>query len=433
METIPAYHENSLINGIMIFYRLFWAFVPCISAFKFCKPMVQVDGTWLYDKYKGTLLVAVAQDGNDNVIPIAYAIVEGETKEGWSFFLRNLRKFVTPQANICLISDRHESIKSAYNNPNNGWQDPPSKHMFCVRHIAQNFTREFKDNALKKKVISMGYSINEPTYRYYRREIDMLNPDSLKWLDNIPRQDWIQAFDGGSRWGQMTTNLVESINAVLKGPRNLPITALVQSTYFKTGTLFPTTGKQHASILASGQVYTKPCIDFMKFEISKSNSHRVDSFDRSNHTFMVHETVVPREGRPIAACSSIKYNYWSLIPDVYKVESVLKVYDEVFQPIPNQGYWPQYEGVKPFDHLYCSVPPLSCPSLLDPLGNGILSIADLLYIFIFTALLLLSPSSAINSASHTTLHAPMDATTYSTSQVDNATMLCFLEHHEIGD
>nr|XP_027193499.1 uncharacterized protein LOC101497921 [Cicer arietinum] len=76
METISAYHENSLINGIRIFHRLFWAFVPCISAFKFCKPMVQVDGTWLYGKYKGTLLVAVAQDGNDNVIPIAYAIVE---------------------------------------------------------------------------------------------------------------------------------------------------------------------------------------------------------------------------------------------------------------------------------------------------------------------------------------------------------------------
>ncbi|XP_073225726.1 uncharacterized protein [Cicer arietinum] len=124
IEQIYVYHENSLINGIRIFHRLFWAFVPCISAFKFCKPIVQVDGTWLYGKYKGTLSVAVAQDGNDNVIPIAYALVE----------------------------DRHESIKSAYNDPNNGWQDPPSKHMFCVRHISQKFASEFKDNALKKKV-----------------------------------------------------------------------------------------------------------------------------------------------------------------------------------------------------------------------------------------------------------------------------------------
>ncbi|XP_073220969.1 uncharacterized protein [Cicer arietinum] len=189
METIPAYNEHGLINGMTIFHRLFWAYVPCISAFKFCKPIVQVDGTWLYGKYKGTLLVAVAQDGNDNIIPIAYALVEGETKEAWSFFLRNLRSHVTPQANICLISDRHESIKSAYNNLNNGWQHPPSKHVFCVRHIAQNFAREFKDNALKNKVISMGYSINESTYRYYRREIGIVNPEALKWLDNIPRQD----------------------------------------------------------------------------------------------------------------------------------------------------------------------------------------------------------------------------------------------------
>ncbi|XP_073223511.1 uncharacterized protein [Cicer arietinum] len=356
METIPAYNEHGLINGMTIFHRLFWAYVPCISAFKFCKPIVQVDGTWLYGKYKGTLLVAVAQDGNDNIIPIAYALVEGETKEAWSFFLRNLRSHVTPQANICLISDRHESIKSAYNNLNNGWQHPPSKHVFCVRHIAQNFAREFKDNALKNKVISMGYSINESTYRYYRREIGIVNPEALKWLDNIPRQDWIQAFDGGSRWGQMTTNIVESMNAVLKEPRNLPITALVQSTYYKTGTLFPTMAKQHASILASGQIYTEKCMTFMKSEIRKSNSHRVDCFDRSNHTFMVHETVVPKEGRPIghfsinlpnkwcdcgkyqakhmpcshviAACSSIKYDYWSLISEVYKVETVLKVYSE---------------------------------------------------------------------------------------------------------
>ena len=141
-----------------------------------------------------------------------------------------------------------------------------------------------------------GYSINESTYRYYRREIGIVNPEALKWLDNILRQDWIQAFDGGSRWGQMTTNLVESMNAVLKEPRNLPITALVQSTYYKTGTLFPTMAKQHASILASGQIYTEKCMTFMKSEIRKSNSHRVDSFDRSNHTFMVHETVVPKEG-----------------------------------------------------------------------------------------------------------------------------------------
>ncbi|XP_058787313.1 uncharacterized protein LOC131661723 [Vicia villosa] len=92
----------------------------CIKGFAYCKPVVQVDGTWLYGIYKGTLLLAVAQDGNRNIFPIAFALVEGETGDAWSFFLRNLRMHVTPQPNICLISDRHVSIKSASDNPENG-------------------------------------------------------------------------------------------------------------------------------------------------------------------------------------------------------------------------------------------------------------------------------------------------------------------------
>ena len=40
-------------------------------------------------------MLAVAQDGNNKIFPIAFAIVEGETKEAWSFFLKNLRQHVT--------------------------------------------------------------------------------------------------------------------------------------------------------------------------------------------------------------------------------------------------------------------------------------------------------------------------------------------------
>ena len=47
------------------------------------------------------------------------------------------------------------------------------------------------------------------------------------WLDEIPREKWVQAFDGGHRYGHMTMDLVECINSVLKDACNLPITALV--------------------------------------------------------------------------------------------------------------------------------------------------------------------------------------------------------------
>lgn len=103
--------------------------------------------------------MAVAQDGNNNVFPIAYALVEAETEAAWSFFLKHLRTHVAPQRDLCLISDRHASIESAYNNPANGWHDPPSTHVYCARHIVQNFMREIKDNHLRKTVMNAAYAL----------------------------------------------------------------------------------------------------------------------------------------------------------------------------------------------------------------------------------------------------------------------------------
>ncbi|XP_057720057.1 uncharacterized protein LOC130934511 [Arachis stenosperma] len=69
-----------------------------------------VDGTHLYKKYKDSFLVAVAQDGNQNIVPIAFAIVEGETTDAWEFFLTNLRRYVVTIDGVGIISDRHNSI-----------------------------------------------------------------------------------------------------------------------------------------------------------------------------------------------------------------------------------------------------------------------------------------------------------------------------------
>ncbi|KAH1232323.1 hypothetical protein GmHk_09G025002 [Glycine max] len=103
---------------------------------------VQVDGTWLYRKYTGTLLIATAQDEANHIFPIAY----------------NLRRHVTLQINISLISDRHPSIISAYNNPSNLWFQDTS-HFFCLCHIAQIFFRSNSNcKHLKKPLMLAGYA-----------------------------------------------------------------------------------------------------------------------------------------------------------------------------------------------------------------------------------------------------------------------------------
>ncbi|MCI79996.1 receptor-like protein kinase HSL1, partial [Trifolium medium] len=59
----------------------------------------------------------------------------------------------------------------------------------------------------------------------------------------------------------MTSNLAEAMNSMFKDICGLPITALVQATYYKIAKLFAKRGKQLAAMLVSGQQYTEACQD----------------------------------------------------------------------------------------------------------------------------------------------------------------------------
>ncbi|KAH1199416.1 hypothetical protein GmHk_18G052782 [Glycine max] len=150
--------RNTVSREHRQFHRVFWTFGQCKEAFKYCKTIIQVDGTHLYSKYLETLLMATSQDGNGGVLPLAFTVVEGETLTAWSWFLAHLREHVSNKNCICLISDRHASIKSAVANEALGWQPPHSYHVYCVRHIASNFNRKFNNAKQKEMLKKLAYT-----------------------------------------------------------------------------------------------------------------------------------------------------------------------------------------------------------------------------------------------------------------------------------
>ncbi|XP_050897788.1 uncharacterized protein LOC127104655 [Lathyrus oleraceus] len=106
METLPIYtDEGTLVEGKHIFHDYF----------------VHSNLT-LEAMHITSLYIKLMELGN-------------MTTKGWSFFIQNLRRHVAPQPDLCLILDMHASIESAYNNPNNGWHNPPSMHVYYTRHI----------------------------------------------------------------------------------------------------------------------------------------------------------------------------------------------------------------------------------------------------------------------------------------------------------
>ncbi|RYR23434.1 hypothetical protein Ahy_B03g068659 isoform B [Arachis hypogaea] len=191
-ETMPAYQGDDLVLDIRVLHRVFWSYYPYIKAFRHCKSVVQVDGTHLYEKYKGCLLVAVSQNSNNNIMPITFAIMEGETYNAWYFFLSNLRQHVVTCDGVGLISDRHDSIRLAIARSNGAWSPLRAFHIFCIRHIESSFLRKFKVPCLQKLILFICFLSYANGVR--------LTPTGLTGF----HMQYTLAFDGGYQSGHMT-------------------------------------------------------------------------------------------------------------------------------------------------------------------------------------------------------------------------------------
>jgi hypothetical protein len=61
--------------------RIFFSLGPCINAFHHCRPLLCIDGTFLTGKYRLQMLTAIGVDGNNQLVPVAFAFVESENTE----------------------------------------------------------------------------------------------------------------------------------------------------------------------------------------------------------------------------------------------------------------------------------------------------------------------------------------------------------------
>jgi len=62
----------------------------CKESFFKCRSIIGLDWCFLKGYYGGQLLFAIGRDPIDQMLPIAFALVEGETKESWKWFLEQL-------------------------------------------------------------------------------------------------------------------------------------------------------------------------------------------------------------------------------------------------------------------------------------------------------------------------------------------------------
>lgn len=97
-------------SGVERFKYLFFSLDACAKGYPWMRKVVVIDGTHLRGRYGGCLIAASAQDGNFQILPLAFASVNSENDEAYEFFLNKLTAIVPDKHDLVFVSDRHASI-----------------------------------------------------------------------------------------------------------------------------------------------------------------------------------------------------------------------------------------------------------------------------------------------------------------------------------
>ena len=118
-------------------------------------------------------------------------------------------------------------------------------------------------------------------------ELKRLNNKCVGWFEKMDAKKWTQAYNGGFRYGLMTTNIVECLNGVLKGARMLPITALVEVAFYRYVTYFEKRRVEIRVRIANGDIYTIYVMTKVANYETKASEHSVSIFHQENEMFEV--------------------------------------------------------------------------------------------------------------------------------------------------
>ncbi|CAL5061313.1 unnamed protein product [Urochloa decumbens] len=325
-----------------VLHSIFWAFSLCIQAFVSCRPVLCIKSTSLCGKYQGVLITAIALDANDDYIPVAFAIIEEESKESWLWFLRNVNRAIIKQrSDVCVIHDHKRELMDAVEDLNrqepHPWRDIQSR--WCIQHLTENFFAHYGDNKLKMlfkrlceknqktKFVEIWEELDKLTSKYKvteegsasgemqesvehdETELEAQSPcnllDSVEgeeecndssdsnskvtrfsdWIRSKPMQKWSMLYDtNGARYGIMGINADDVFNNhVLKGIQCLPIGQIVYITFQRMVEYYKSRSTAAKKAMGNPAMnFPQRVQDDMNVKMQKSQMHRLISTKDKN-------------------------------------------------------------------------------------------------------------------------------------------------------
>ncbi|XP_024008013.1 uncharacterized protein LOC112084003 [Eutrema salsugineum] len=221
-NTVTALETDTDKDGSLRFRYVFVAFGASILGFRCLRRVLIVDGTHLWGNFKGVLLTVCGQDANFQVFPLAYAVVDAENEDAWTWFFMKVEHLLSDSSNLTIISDRADSIYTAKERV-----FPKAHHGACIVHLQRNVKSRFKNKGLATLLSNAAYAYRQGNFRDAFDKIRDCSPQCAAYLETIGHAHWSHYYFRGERFNIMTSNAAEQLNNALKKGRASPIVELL--------------------------------------------------------------------------------------------------------------------------------------------------------------------------------------------------------------
>nr|XP_040251378.1 uncharacterized protein LOC120968558 [Aegilops tauschii subsp. strangulata] len=320
-----------------------------------CRPFIGLDGCFIKLTTGQQILAATGRDGNNNIYPIAFGVVDKEDSESWTWFLTQLRFCIGSGSKFgtyTIISDRQKGLLKAINEV-----FPDSPQRYCLRHIYANFqSAGFRGAELKKLVDQASYSFTKHGHELAMAELKAECEDAWKWLTKIPKETWCRsAMDYNCKTDLVVNNLSEVFNKMILDVRAKPIRTMFerirtkqmikrQKTREKTENSRWMITPNYSEKLEENKKYAKFCEahkagpDIWQVS-SKENQYYVNLATNSCDCRRWDMTGVTCS-HAIAAMSKIHMHPEDYVHEFFKKPLYIEAYKDIVYPVPGPGFWP---------------------------------------------------------------------------------------------
>ncbi|XP_009608917.1 uncharacterized protein [Nicotiana tomentosiformis] len=286
-----------------------------------------------------------------HILPLAYGIIDSENDAAWSWFFEKFKEAYGERENMCIVSDRNESIIKSVSRVY-----PAVLHFACIWHLWNNVYKKFKKSHSKLSEIyfSMAKACTQDEFDSPMEKVEKVDIRVKEYLELAGYEKWARLYAPVNRGWTMTSNIAESINAALVSARELQIydfleevrrcldfgiAAIGKKLHRHTQRL----EKKYQEILTlneamSTRMTVVPSTEYLHTVNDEGRHYTVCLLERkcSCGRFQVDELPCPHAWTILKRKFLMPEDYCS---DYYKSKSVVMTYEVPVYPIPNRNEW----------------------------------------------------------------------------------------------